>query len=145
MSKEPHAGGVIDKAFPYTAKRPVRGRIVCVLDARSEKRGMDVEIHPSRAVPGGEIHELAVTDDPQAGAGTTVDRVAYLGFFEIEIGGVILVGDRVTIAGREIGHVVGFDNTHMPNHMNVLVKVDERHTGAELGLKVEDEVEFALE
>ncbi|NIO68142.1 MAG: hypothetical protein GTN71_03570, partial [Anaerolineae bacterium] len=90
MSKEPHAGGILDK-YPYVDKRDVVGRVVCILDARSENRGMELSIHPSRAMPKGEIHELVATDDPQARPGKVVDRVAYIGFFEVEEGGIILV------------------------------------------------------
>lgn len=142
MSKEPHGSGILDK-YPYAAKSDVVGRLVCILDARSEKRGMELLIHPSRALCQGEIHELALTDDPQAGPQRTVDRVAYLAFFSVERGGIVLVGDKVKVGERQIGEVVGFDYTHFPNHMNILVRAEARKTGPELGLGLEDQVTFA--
>ena len=141
MSKEPHGSGILDK-YPYVAKSDVVGSLVCILDARSEARGMKLEIHPSRALCQGEIHELAITDDPQAGLEYTVDKVAYLAFFSVEQGGIVLVGDRVTVGEVEIGEVVGFDLTHFPNHMNILVGAKERKTGLELGLSLGELVTF---
>jgi uncharacterized protein YuzE len=141
MSKEPHGAGILDK-YPYAAKSDVTGRLVCLLDARSEERGMEVILHPSRALCRNEIHELAVTDDPAAAPNRTVDRVAYLAFFSVEEGGVVLVGDRVEVAGKEIGEVAGFDVTHAPNHLNVLLRVEQRKTGAELGLQLGESIVF---
>ncbi len=141
MSKEPHGTGILDK-YPYVAKSDVVGALVCILDARSEARGMKLEIHPSRAVREGEIHELAVTADPRAGPGYTVDQVAYLAFFSVQTGGIVLVGDRVILGEVDVGEVVGFDLTHYPNHMNILVGAEERKTGPELGLSLGDLVTF---
>jgi kynureninase len=141
MSKEPHAGGILDK-YPYAAKTDVEGRLVCILDARSDKRGMELILHPSRALCRHEIHELAVTDDPHAAPERTVDRVAYLAFFRVEEGGIVLVGDKVEVSGKEIGEVVGFDLTHAPNHMNVLLRAAERKTGPQLGLSLRDSIVF---
>jgi hypothetical protein len=143
-SIDPHQERVLDTDYPYVGKRPVEGRIVCVLDARSERRGMELEHHPSRAVPAGEIHELAITDQADARPGATVDRVAYVGFVEITRGGVVLVGDRVSLGGQEVGEVVGFDCTHFPNHMNILVRGAALQTGRQMGTGVEEVVVFAL-
>ena len=141
MSKEPHGSGILDK-HPYAAKSDVVGRLVCILDARSEERGMELLIHPSRALCQGEIHEIAITEDPQAGPRNTVDKVAYLAFFSVEQGGIVLVGDRVVSGDVELGEVVGFDHTHFPNHMNILLRARERTTGLELGLRLGDLVTF---
>lgn len=137
-------GQLVDSDYPYFAARAVVGRVACVLHARSEKRGMHLEVHLSRAIPTGEIHELALTDDPAAAPGVKVDRVAYLGFVEIIQGGVVLAGERLTLAGRELGRVVGFDCTHFPNHMTILVRGPLWQTGKELGVSVEDRVLFSF-
>jgi uncharacterized protein YuzE len=141
MSKEPHGTGILDK-YPYAAKSDVQGRLVCILDARSDERGMELILHPSRALCRDEIHELALTDDPQAAPQGVVDRVAYLAFFSVEEGGIVLVGDKVEVDGNEIGEVVGFDLTHAPNHMNVLLRAEERKTGTELDLSLRDPIVF---
>lgn len=78
------------------------------------------------------------------GWGARVDRVAYVGFVEVVQGGVILVGDRVTLGGRELGRVVSFDYTHFPNHMSILVRGPLWETGRGLGVTVEEPVVFTL-
>jgi hypothetical protein len=143
MSKEPHGTNILDR-YPYAAKSDVLGKLVCILDARSEERGMVLIIHPSRALCEGEIHELAITDEADVGPQSTVDRVAYVGFFSVEEGGIVLVGDRVLARGREIGEVAGFDLTHFPNHINVLIRGKRRRTGPELGLRLGDSITFAF-
>jgi uncharacterized protein YuzE len=70
--------------------------------------------------------------------------VAYIGFFEVEEGGIILVNDRVTVEGQEVGQVVGFDFTHAPNHLNILIRTEAPVTGAELGLKPGGRVVFSM-
>jgi hypothetical protein len=143
VSKEPHGTGILDK-YPYAAKSDVVGKIVCVLDARSEERGMQLMVHPSRAVRSSEIHELAVTDDTDAGPESTVDRVAYVAFFSVEEGGIVLVGDKVEINGTELGELAGFDDTHFPNHLNLLVRNNDPKTGSELGLRLGDPIVFSF-
>jgi len=105
---------------------------------------MELSIHPSRAMPKGEIHELVATDDPRAGPGKVVDKVAYIGFFEVEKGGIILVNDRVRVEGQEVGQVVGFDFTHAPNHLNILIRATTPMTELELGLKLDGRVVFSM-
>jgi len=85
---------------------------------------------------------LAVTDDAAASPNSVVDRVAYLAFFSIEEGGVVLVGDKVEVAGKEVGEIAGFDVTHAPNHMNVLLRVEQCQTGPELGLHLGEPIIF---
>jgi hypothetical protein len=142
VSKEPHGSGILDK-YPYAAKSDVVGRVVCVLDARSDQRGMELTIHPSRALCKNEIHELALTDESSAGPGLTVDSVAYLAFFVVDVGGIVLQGDTVMASGQRLGKVVGFDTTHFPNHLNVLLRADRRQTGLEVGLRLGDDITFA--
>jgi hypothetical protein len=68
--------------------------------------------------------------------------VAYLAFFRVDQGGIVLVGDSVLVGEAELGEVVGFDLTHFPNHMNLLIGARERKTGLELGLNLGDIVTF---
>ena len=143
MSKEPHGTDILDR-YPYAAKSDVVGKIVCLLDARSEERGMQLMLHPSRAICRGEIHELAVTDDTHASPENTVERVTYVAFFSVEEGGIVLVGDKVEIDGTQLGELVGFDNTHFPNHLNLLVRNNDPKTGPELGLRLGDPIVFSF-
>lgn len=110
---------------PYVAKSAVVGRVVAVLRGVTDQRGLHILEHRSRAVPRGEIHELMITDE-DAGRSSTVNRVALLAFFEVTEGGVLLVGDRVTIGDADVGMLAGFDETHMPNHQNICLLGDLR-------------------
>jgi hypothetical protein len=57
--------------------------------------------------------------------------------------GLLLSGDTVTIDRIEIGTLIGFNETHMPNHLNVVISADERNTGKALELKLDGVVSFS--
>lgn len=139
MSVEPYSAGIV-KTNPFREKRRIVGEIVAVLDLKVSNRGMKL-IHPiSRALPKSEIHEMCVTDEESAGPGSTVNRVAYIGFFEVKDGGVAVVGDKVSVGGKLIGTITGFDESHAPNHINVVIKSTEIKTGYELKVNVGEDV-----
>ncbi len=126
---------------PYHANRTVTGRIVTVLQGKRPDRGLKLERLDSRAVVRGAIHELMVTNEP-AQPGDDVDRVGLIGFFEVEAAGVILVGSEVRVDGSPVGHVCGFDNTHMPNHQNICIKAQKLVDAIDLGVDLKSEVSF---
>ncbi|WP_236654444.1 DUF6917 domain-containing protein [Streptacidiphilus anmyonensis] len=123
-------------------KRTVHGLIVKVLVHRRENRGMTLEPHASRCVRAGEVHELVTTDHHETAPGARIDRVGFLGFVELDRGGVIDRGDTVRIAGRAVGTVLGFDACHLPNHYNILIRTETPLTGADLALTPETPVSF---
>ena len=106
----------------YGDRRPVLGEIVALLDITFQDRGLKLIQARSRALLRDEIHELMITDEEGAAPSGSADRVSAIAFFEVKRGGLAVVGDEVTIGGRALGTLAGFDMTHMPNHMNVLVK-----------------------
>jgi hypothetical protein len=122
------------------AKRVVTGTLVKVLVHRRTERGMALQPHPSRCVRAGEVHELVTTDhgpgDPR------IDRVGFLGFAELHAAGVLDRGDEVRVAGVLVGHLLGFDACHFPNHYNILIRRAAPVSGADLGLHPEAPVEF---
>lgn len=124
------------------AKRTVRGRLVKVLVHRRDDRGMSLEPYASRCVRAGEVHELVTTDHTDTAPGARIDRVGFLGFAELECGGVVDRGDTVRIAGRPVGTVLGFDACHFPNHYNILIRTDTPLTGPDLSLAPEQEITF---
>lgn len=105
----------------YGERRQVVGEVVALLHITFEKRGLKLIEAMSRALIQGEIHELMITDEKPI-LGGTVDRISAISFFEVKSGGVIVVGDEVTVGGRPLGILGGFDLTHMPNHMNILIQ-----------------------
>lgn len=125
------------------AKRDVEGEVVYVLHQEATERRMRLEQIYSRAVLRGEIHEIITT--AEAGApGRTVDDVSYVAFFEVRQGGVLRVGDVVRIGDDVIGDLAGFDLTHHPNHLNLVVRADAARSGKDLDIRLEAKVRFSL-
>ncbi|GAW92281.1 DUF6917 domain-containing protein [Calderihabitans maritimus] len=129
------------KENPYALKKEINGRLVVVLRGKLEKRGLELISSISRVVKQGEIHELIVTTQ-EASPGGTVERVAYIGFVEIYQGGVIVVGDGVYCGEQYLGQIVGFEETHMPNHLNLVIRSDDFSSGLERGLELDMKVIF---
>ena len=126
----------------YTAKRHVRGCLVYVFPQRVDERWMQLEEFRGRALVRGEIHELVVSANPGLEPGARVRDVAYIGFFEVEVGGIAEFGDEVWAGEHRLGTLAGFDVTYYPNHFNVVVQADVATTGGELGLDVGTAIRF---
>lgn len=137
---DPYKMGMFKKN-PYVKKREIKGRVVVVLDGKFEERGLQLITPISRCICAKEIHELIVTDE-NVSPGMQVNRIAYLGFMEIEQGSVMAAGDKVFLEDMLIGTIAGFDETHMPNHLNIVIKADTRKTGPELGTELEMSISF---
>ena len=136
---DPYKAGMFKKD-PYVKKRDCEGTLCVVLDTSLENRGLKLMMQPSRALLAGEIHELIVTDEQDAKSGSEVNRIAYWGFFEVTKASVVISGDEISIGGKCKGFIAGFDETHMPNHLNIVVRAEKRVTGSDLGLELEDTV-----
>jgi hypothetical protein len=128
---DPYSGGLFSKN-PYARHSAIKGRIVVVLDAHLTDRELHLIQPISRAVKRNDIHELIATREKGACPGAAVNEVWYIAFFEVTEGGVIVVGDEVLVGGRSIGCVVGFDDTHLPNHQNIILRTEANKTGLEL-------------
>ena len=135
---DPYTAGMIS-TDPFHKKQVVQGRIVAVLSNKFDKRGITLMPQPSRAFLKNEIHELLLTDE-NVSPNDTVNRIWGLGFFEIDVPGIIVEGDTVNVSGHTVGTVAGFNDTHMPNHLNIVIHSLERKTGAELEIELQDTV-----
>ncbi len=136
---DPYARNLIKNDF-YYSKIDITGKFVVVLDGKLENRGLELIKPISRVFTKGTIIELIATDDDNAKPGNKVDNIAYIGFLELNNGGVVITGDELLWNGKTIGTIAGFDDTHMPNHQNTIVKVSKRISGKELGIKLNDEL-----
>jgi hypothetical protein len=95
---------------------------------------MALEEWKTRAVRSGDVHEIVLTPSARNGnCNGRVDDVAYVGFAEFD-GGVIAVGDWVVTGDTTLGRVLGFDETHMPNHLNIVLESHLSLPGVQLGL-----------
>ena len=124
------------------AKRDVVGEVVYVLHQTATERAMMLEKVYSRAVQLHEIHELIATGDA-AEPGGRADDVRYVAFFEVLVGGCLRVGDTVSIDDVPLGELAGFDLTHSPNHLNLVVRTKRPRSGEELGLGLGAKVRFS--
>ncbi|MFZ5648715.1 MAG: DUF6917 domain-containing protein [Bacillota bacterium] len=140
---DPYKGGLFS-INPYAAKREIKGRLVVILRGKLENRRLSLVIPISRAVLKNDIHELIITDEAEAGPGKAVNSISYAGFVEITEGGVLVAGDEVVCNGKVLGRVAGFDETHLPNHLNIVIFSGSRNDGVELGLALESEISFRI-
>jgi len=145
MCPDPYAANKLDTKYPCADKSVVNGKICVILDARAADRNLELVKYPSRAVIKHEIHEIILTAEATAAPGAAVNNISYLGYFEVDESGVIWVGDRVLVGGKDIGRLAGYDMTHFPNHMNIIIKIDgELYTGLEAGLEVGTPISFVF-
>lgn len=141
-SRDPHVEGRVNRTH-YTSKTELTARLFAVLDLTAEDRGLDLIPQLSRAVKRGDVLELIRTDEESAGPGTEVNRTAYVGFAEVSEAGLLLCGDAVAIGQEEIGTISGFDETHLPNHLNVVIRSEGLVTGRGMDLPLDAPVTFA--
>ena len=139
--KDPYASGRVQgrRDWPHSE---LEARFVAVLKSTCEDRGLELILPPTRAIRKNEIHEFILTDEDDAAPGKVVNRVAYVAFAEFTKGGMLVEGDEVVVRGGTIGEIAGFDETHMPNHQNIVIRGPERKTGLDLGAKVGDLISF---
>ncbi len=136
---DPYSKKIVNSSF-FHSKIDIKGRFVVVLDGRLDNRGLKLIQPISRAFTKHTIIELIGTDEQTAAPGSKVDNICYLGFVELLNGGVILSGDKVLWNDKVIGSIVGYDDTHMPNHQNTIVLMNDRISGKNLGIKNNDEL-----
>jgi len=137
MSEAPYDPSLITPSV-YGDRRSVIGEVVALLHITFQERGLKLIQARSRALLEKEIHELMITDE-EAAPGGGADIVSALAFFEVERGGLAVVGDDVILDGSVLGDLAGFDTTHMPNHMNVVVKAESLE---EPPIRVGSRIEF---
>lgn len=140
-SIDPYAAGMIP-GTPNILRTPLDGRFIGILQSKRFQRGLALIQPKTRCVRRYEIHELVLTDEMDAAPGTRVDRFFGLGFVEFTAGGLVAQGDHIEIAGETIAEVVGFDESHAPNHLNIVAKTTAPRTGIERGIKPGDPIRF---
>jgi hypothetical protein len=59
-------------------------------------------------------------------------------------GGVLCAGDEMRVGGKLVGRLAGFDYTHMPNHMNIVIGAAEDSSGTDRCFELGDPVTFEL-
>lgn len=139
----PYADGRCRNVYATAIRRELHAVFVAVLDLQMDRRGYRLLATPSRAVRQGEVHELIVTAEIDGRPGGEVQSVAVVGFVEFSRGGVLVAGDDVWVGARYLGFIAGFDESHMPNHLNIVLGAPVRRSGLALGIRVEEGVLFS--
>jgi hypothetical protein len=128
-------------AQPDYPRAGLEGTFVGVMRLKLEARGLQLIPQGSRCIRRFDVHELIVTEE-KTGPSGRADKVAYLGFVEFAKGGVMLTGDEVRIGGALVGTIAGYDETHMPNHLNIVLTGASGASGVERGIALGQRVEF---
>lgn len=136
-------GRANEKRLRTVTKEPVASRLVKLWHHTRDDRGMTLSPWDTRCVLPGEVHELVVTTDRPRAAGDRIDRVAFLGHTEITAAGLIEKGDLVFCGETFVGEVAGFDECHVPNHLNILIAADRLVTADVAAASVGTAVRFA--
>lgn len=123
----------MERIFPE--KKPISGRWVAIFDRIRNDRNLIVNDFQSRCIPQGEVHEFLVCNTGFENRQSVINHVGYLGFGEILNSSVIAVGDEFWIGRDLIGTILGFDDTHMPNHQNIVIFSKEIRSGFQLELQ----------
>jgi L-arabinose 1-dehydrogenase len=132
-----------EKRLRMSAKDEATAAVVKLLFHSRTDRGMTLSPWATRCIRVGEVHELVTTTDRPARSGDRVDRVGFLGFAEFQRATVIGRGDAVWLGHRKrIGTIVGFDECHMPNHLNILIETDQLITACDIDLRLGEEIRF---
>ena len=128
---DPYAEGIVSKKL-HIFKDPILAKAIGILTNAAKGRNMVLIPNSSRAVLYNEVHELVCTTENRK-QGETVNNVAYLAFIVFEESGVIAVDDILITDGVEMGRVIGFNEIHMPNHINIVIQTHELTTGIQAG------------
>jgi len=99
-----------------------------------------------RAMYRGELYEIFVTDDKDAAPGGTMKRFSLVGHFEVENTCFVRAGDIVSVGGKELGAIVGYNACkalRAPEMavIHMYVRADKLVTGRDLKLKLGDKVQ----
>ena len=122
-------------------KQDLIGRLLTVHGTVIKNRGLKPIIQKTRAIKAGEIHELILTDSI-IDNNRIINNAAYIGFVVFLTSGLLKNEDKLYIRNNEIGVVIGFDETHIPNHLNILIYSKKFKTGLDLGLNCGNVVYF---
>jgi len=140
VSEDPYSDKNINVDDVYKKRREVKGELIALMDLKLQNRNLKLIEPSSRAIKKTDIHELVITSENPFENEMTVDKVVCIGFIEIHKGGVIIRNDNIKINDNKIGKLLGFDTTHAPNHLNLVVFNDEPKTGYEYEFKIGNQV-----
>lgn len=128
---DPYEAGLVSRKLRII-KNPLPARATGVLTNIGISRDMPLIPSASRAVRANDIHELVCTSAMRE-PGEVVRDVGYLAFIVIEESGVLAVDDIVLVEGVFFGTILGFNEIHAPNHINIVIYVESICSGLQAG------------
>jgi len=137
---DPYIKNLVGKTI-FSNKSTVTADFIVIMDETVEERRLSLIPQLSRVVSQNEIHELIFTCE-QVAPGSVVNKISYCGFALIKNGGVLLHGDEILINDNYIGILAGFDETHYPNHLNIVIQTEQLKSGKQMGLQLYDTISF---
>jgi hypothetical protein len=119
---EPYKSGFVPDHWKLGKVRDIVGEIVTVSGLFKLQRNLELIYPKTRSIVKNSIVELSITNEKDVKEAGTVNRLLYLGFFEVLIGGQAIVDELVFIKDLLIGKIAGFSDVHEPNHLNLIVE-----------------------
>lgn len=113
----------------YASKLPIHLTLVAVMPDTRKDRNLKLSEFVTRCFAKDEIHEFLVANEWDGARDAIFNDVSYIGFMRFDQGGEKVI----TEDGQVVGEVIGFDMTHAPNHMNIVLASSSNQTGAERG------------
>ena len=127
----------------YSSKSSIKFRIKAVMKNKRIDRKLKLSEYVTRCINKNQLHEFLIANDWNNDKNKLLNDISYIGFMECTECGVIEIGDTISDdKGIIVGTVIGFDYTHMPNHMNIVLKSASEETGKERNYKVNQEFEI---
>jgi hypothetical protein len=123
-------------------KPPIASILCSVHGTRRNNRGMKPIVQRTRCVEQGSIHEIIIVEERVVKEKGLIEETAYIGFTQFLTGGLLECGDSVYLNNMLLGELAGFDDTHMPNHLNILVQRSNLVTGIDLKCSFSDLIIF---
>jgi hypothetical protein len=128
---DPYLDGLVSQKLRII-KDDLSAHATGILTNIANNRGMRLISNACRAVRINDVHELVCTSQEKQ-PGEIVDEVGYLAFVVFDESGVVAIDDVLLVKGNNIGKVIGFNETHAPNHLNIIIQVDNITTGLQSG------------
>jgi hypothetical protein len=140
VEEDPYGAGLVSRQLRIW-KGPVKGRSIAILTNLARGRELRLIDPPSRVVRANDVHELSCTSENRR-PGEVVQDVGYLAFAVFDQSGVLASGDTLEVDGSYFGTVLGFNQVHSPNHLNIVVGVESLTTGLRAGWQLQDPLVF---
>ena len=137
-SKDPYMN-LLKDVVPDHEKTACFFRVICVLSNMLKDRNLKIIHVPSRAIYEKNVIEIIATDIHCINSKIIKD-VSYLCFAECLNTGILFKGDRISLENKFKGIIIGFNEDHSPNHLNVVVGIEKEKTGKCLKVELGDKI-----